>query len=70
MQEPTALLLSASEASELCGCSERTWRSWDSAGHIPLPVRIGRSLYWRPKELQDWIEAGCPKRGVWQARRT
>jgi len=51
------LLLNAKQASKLCGCSERTWRSWDSAGHIPQPIRIGRSVYWRPEELREWIEA-------------
>jgi len=68
MSEQPSLLLSAVEAAQLCGCSERTWRSWDSAGHIPLPVRIGRSVYWRPDELREWIEAGCPNRATWLRR--
>jgi predicted DNA-binding transcriptional regulator AlpA len=65
----TPLLLTAVEAAALCRVSERTWRNWDASGHIPVPVRIGRSLFWRPKELADWVEAGCPDRHTWNVRR-
>lgn len=60
-----AMLLTAREACQLCGTSLRTWRSWDSAGKVPQPVRIGRMLYWRRFELLAWIEAGCPRRREW-----
>ena len=63
------LLLNAAEAAERCGCSVRTWRTWDRAGRTPPPVRIGRSLYWRPNELSGWVEAGCPDRATWVAQR-
>ena len=63
------LLLKAAEAAERFGCSVRTWRTWDRAGHSPPPVRIGRSLYWRPNELSAWVEAGCPDRATWVAQR-
>ncbi len=66
---PTALLLTAMDAAALCRVSERTWRNWDASGHIPAPVRIGRSLFWRPKELADWVDAGCPDRHTWNVRR-
>ena len=36
---------------------------------IPLPVTIGRSLYWKPEELKAWVEAGCPQREIWNAQR-
>ena len=62
------LLLSARDAASLCGKSLRTWRSWDSAGRIPRPVRINRSTLWRFDELQKWVEAGCPRREEWEAR--
>ena len=35
-----ALLVAAKIASAMCGKSLRTWRTWDSAGLIPRPVRI------------------------------
>jgi predicted DNA-binding transcriptional regulator AlpA len=63
------LLLTARKASAACGKSLRTWRSWDSAGQIPRPVRIGRSTLWRAAELSAWIAAGCPRRAEWEAQR-
>jgi len=39
---------------------------WDAAGKVPMPVRIGRSTFWRPSELHAWIAAGCPNRVTWQ----
>ena len=63
------LLLNATQAAARCGCSVRTWRTWDRSGRTPLPIRIGRALYWRPKELADWVEAGCPDRETWIAQK-
>ncbi len=63
------LLLTASSAAALCGKSVRTWRSWDAAGRIPRPVRIGRSTLWRVGELHAWIGAGCPRRDEWEAEK-
>jgi predicted DNA-binding transcriptional regulator AlpA len=62
------LLLKAKEAAATCGKSVRTWRTWDAAGWIPRPVRIGRSTLWRADELREWISAGCPRREQWEAR--
>ncbi len=67
--EKGLLLFSAVEAAERFGCSVRTWRTWDRSGRTPAPVRIGRSLYWRPNELSAWVEAGCPDRATWVAQR-
>ena len=61
------LLVTAREASQLCGKSLRTWRSWDAAGLIPQPVRINRSTLWRAEELRAWVQAGCPRRADWEA---
>jgi predicted DNA-binding transcriptional regulator AlpA len=65
---PDALLLTARQAASMCGKSLRTWRTWDAAGWIPRPVRIGRSTLWRADELRDWVAAGCPRRAEWEAR--
>ena len=62
------LLVSTKQAAAMCGKSLRTWRTWDSAGWIPQPVRIGRSTLWRLDELREWVEAGCPRRKEWEAR--
>ncbi len=64
-----ALLLTARQSAAACGRSLRCWRSWDSAGRIPRPVRIGRSTMWRAAELAEWTAAGCPERLEWEAQR-
>lgn len=66
-EEVRPLLLTARKAAKICGKSLRTWRTWDSAGWIPKPVRIGRSTLWRADELREWVEAGCPRRAEWEA---
>lgn len=66
--EATPLLLTATMAGKLCSKSLRTWRTWDAAGRIPRPIRIGRSTLWRANELHDWVAAGCPRRADWEAR--
>jgi predicted DNA-binding transcriptional regulator AlpA len=63
-----SLLVTARQASAACGKSLRTWRTWDSAGWIPRPVRIGRSTLWRADELREWVKAGCPRRAEWETR--
>jgi excisionase family DNA binding protein len=67
-EQPAPLLLTARQAANVCGKSLRTWRTWDSNGRIPSPVRIGRSTLWRRDELQEWVTAGCPRREEWEAR--
>ena len=64
----STLLVNAKTAASMCGKSLRTWRTWDAAGWIPRPVRIGRSTLWRIDELRDWVAAGCPRRQEWEAR--
>ena len=64
----TSLLVTARHAAGMCGKSLRTWRTWDAAGWIPRPVRIGRSTLWRLDELRAWVAAGCPRRDEWEAR--
>ena len=63
------LLLSAEQSAKLCGTSLRTWRTYNSGGRIPQPVRIGRRTLWRHEELCKWVAAGCPRRDEWEARR-
>jgi excisionase family DNA binding protein len=64
------LLLTARQAAALCGTSLRTWRTWDAAGKIPRPVRIGRRVLWRSEELKAWVAAGCPRREQWETLQT
>jgi predicted DNA-binding transcriptional regulator AlpA len=66
--EAAPLLVDAKQAAAMCSKSLRTWRTWDTAGWIPRPVRIGRSTLWRADELREWVAAGCPRRQEWEAR--
>jgi prophage regulatory protein len=63
------LVLTAVEAAAMFQKSVRTWRTWDAAGRIPKPIRVGRAMYWRPEELKAWVAAGCPNRETWEAMR-
>lgn len=63
-----SLLVNAKTAAAMCGKSLRTWRTWDAAGWIPRPIRIGHSTLWRIDELREWVAAQCPRRAEWEAR--
>jgi predicted DNA-binding transcriptional regulator AlpA len=48
----------------------RTVRTWDAAGKLPAPVRIGGRVVWRVDEIRAWLAAGAPCRDEWETRRT
>lgn len=62
------LLLTSRDAAAVCGCTPRVWRIWNDLGFTPIPIKIGSRLFWKHRELADWIEAGCPKREAWAGR--
>lgn len=63
---PTSALYCAADLARLLGLSERTdWRL-ASAGNLPQPIRLGRSVRWRVAEIQAWLEQGCPGRREWK----
>ncbi len=66
---PPALLLRARDAAAVCGVSLATWHRWHASARCPAPVRIGATVRWRADELRSWVEAGCPSRREWEARR-
>lgn len=47
----------------------RTVRTWDAAGKLPAPVRIGGRVVWRTDEIRAWLTAGAPDRETWAAIR-
>jgi len=59
------ILLASRDAALLCGVTSRVWRVWHKLGYTPMPVQIGKMLFWKHKELEAWIDAGCPKRKAW-----
>jgi excisionase family DNA binding protein len=54
-------LISVDRVAELLDVSVRTVWRLRSAGQIPEPVKLGRSIRWNAAELSTWIERGCPK---------
>lgn len=64
------LLLSAKDASAICGVSRATWWSMDSAGHIPRKLHIGKRCLWRTSDLELWVEWGLPARQEFERRKT
>ncbi len=63
------LLLTIQQLAVLLSRSVAALERDDSAGRIPRPQRIGRAKRWRVAEISDWVEAGCPSRREWEARR-
>lgn len=64
-----ALLVDAVSAASLCGISRSQWFKLTSAGKTPAPVRLGGSVRWNRRELEQWTAAGCPPRERWDAMR-
>lgn len=53
-------LFDAVESAAYLGISKRSlWRLRDS-GRMPAPVRLGRCVRWRRRELEQWVAEGCP----------
>ena len=63
------LVADARRLARLLDCGVRTLRTWDSAGKLPAPLRIGGRVVWRVAEIDDWLAAGAPTREVWEARK-
>ncbi len=63
------LLTDARGLASMLAVSIRTVRTWDAGGRLPDPVRVGGSVRWRLDEIRLWIDAGCPDRETWTARR-
>lgn len=67
--DPEPLLLSAADVAAKLGIGKRTVWTWDAAGRLPEPVRIGATVRWRAAELDEWVAVGCPDRATWAALR-
>jgi len=65
-----AKLLDVRSVAERLSVSPRAVWKWCSAGRLPAPVRIGRSVRWRATDLDRFIELGCPSRDEFEAAGT
>ena len=63
------LLISTEDAAKVLGIGKTLFYSMHSSGRLgPLPVKLGRRSLWNRKEIEDWVEAGCPARNRWDDR--
>jgi len=54
------LLISVETLAEMLDISPRSvWRRL-SCGEMIEPIRIGSSVRWRLRDVDAWVEAGCP----------
>ena len=51
---PLPDLVRAADVAAMFGCNERTIRRWCAAGHL-VPIRIGRSVFFRTDDLRRVI---------------
>ena len=53
-------LINADEVAKLLDVSPRmVWRLRDG-GKMPKPVKVGSLVRWPRKQIEAWIDAGCP----------
>jgi hypothetical protein len=63
-----ALLINAGDLAKLLDRSETALRRDDKAGRIPRSIALGGAKKWRIAEIRLWVEAGCPRRSIWETR--
>lgn len=65
-----ALVVDAKRLAKLLCAGVRTVRTWDAAGKLPTPLRIGGRVVWIVDEIRAWLAAGAPNRDRWEARKS
>ena len=61
------LVVDSRRLTKLLSCGLRTVRTWDAAGKLPAPIRLGGRVVWRVSEIRAWLKAGAPDRETWAA---
>ena len=64
---PALLVADAAALAPMLSIGLRTLRTWDAAGRLPRPVRVGGKVLWQLSEIRGWLEAGAPDRKTWEA---
>jgi hypothetical protein len=60
-------MVRAKGAARWCSVGLRTWRSWNSAGLVPRPIKIAGCVLWSLHTLRLWREYACPPRVEFEA---
>lgn len=50
-------LMTQAEAADRLRISRRTIRRYAQLGELPPPIKIGRSAYYRPDTIKDFIDS-------------
>lgn len=61
------LAFSAADLARRLDVSLRHLRRLDSAGKLPKPIRLGRSVRWPVAEVENWLRLGGPDRETYEA---
>lgn len=57
--ETLPVLVTADEVASMLSISNATVHRHNTEGRLPEPIRIGRAIRWRLKDITAWIENGC-----------
>lgn len=60
-------LLTVKGVAEALKISPRQCWKLLSAGRLPAPVRISRSVRWSEELISEWVRRGCPSRDQFEA---
>ena len=63
-------LLTVKDLSQTLRISARQCWKLLSAGRLPAPVRLARSVRWRAADIVRFVELGCPSRDVFEASKS
>lgn len=56
MQKPN--FISRDDLAQWLGVTPRTLRNWEMRGYGPQPLRLCRTIYYRPGDVDDFLNAG------------
>jgi predicted DNA-binding transcriptional regulator AlpA len=59
-----ALMMTIPDVANAMKCSDRHVTNLRNEGRMPPPVKLGASVRWPRRVIEDWIDAGCPSLAV------
>ncbi len=65
---PAANPLLVAKPWQLCGISRAHWCRLELAGKTPAAIGLGRKKLNRRRDLDLWVDWGCPARNEFEAR--
>lgn len=63
-------LLTVKDLSQSLRISTRQVWKLLSAGKLPKPVRISRSVRWARESIDRWVSMGCPSADIFEAAKS